>query len=406
MSVWSSADTPWPPSAGPASSWSRRAFPASLPELEEARRCGISVIGEIELAWRNLRGRVVAVTGTKGKSTTTAALGAMLREGGGDARVGGNIGDPLIGLVGGSTVDTRFAVEVSSFQLETVVDFRPDVAVLLNLTPDHLDRHPSFDDYVNAKLRVFAKQTEEQVALLGNTPEVLERTRGIRSRRIVFEPDAHKPAPTEADAAFFGSGEAILRLAGREEILFPVRDVLLPGAHLLGDLLAAAAAARMLGTEPAAIARATAAFRGAEHVLEHVLTLDGVDYYNDSKATNVEAVRRSIEAFSGRVFLVAGGRYKGGDFSELVPLLRGRNGIVLAIGEARGRLTSALGSSVPVVECETLRRAVEHAHSLARHGDTVLLAPGCSSFDMFLDYADRGRQFKAEIHALTERRIA
>ncbi len=374
--------------------------PSDLPELALARGNGIAVIGELELAYRNLKGRMAAVTGTKGKSTTTAALGAMLREDGGDVRVGGNIGEALVGLVQGSTSQTRFAVEVSSFQLETIVHFRADVAVLLNLTPDHLDRHPSLDDYAAAKLRIFENQSSGDVALLGNTPEVMERAGAVRARQVILELDAERGDPPHKNAAFFRSGQAQLRFEGAEETLFSTSTVKLPGAHLLGDLLAAASAARILGATPAAIARAVASFRGAEHVLEHVRTLHGVDYYNDSKATNVEAARRSIESFAGRVLLVAGGRYKGGSFAELAPSLVHRQGIVLAIGEARVRLTEALGAVVPVHECLSLREALERARAEAKPGDTVLLAPACSSFDMFVDYVDRGRTYKAEVHAL------
>jgi len=374
--------------------------PWELPELEAARAAGVPVIAEIELAFRHLEGRVVAVTGTKGKSTTTAALGAMLREAGFDARVGGNIGSPLIGLVEGSTPATTFAVEVSSFQLEGTVRFRPHVAVWLNLTPDHLDRHPSLEAYVAAKARIFANQAEEDWAVVNaDDPVVLEQARAARARRLLFRVTGE---PLPDDGAFFDRGLARLRRDGCLETLFPREDVVLPGAHLAGDLLVAAAAARLMGAPTAAIASAVRGFRGVEHVLEHVVTVGGVDFYDDSKATNVEAARRSLEAFTRPVLVVLGGRYKGGDFADLAPALRAHGRRVLAIGEARERVRAALEGAVPVDLCSSLGEAVDRAHAAARPGDVVLLAPACSSFDMFEDYADRGRAFQAEVRRLAE----
>jgi UDP-N-acetylmuramoylalanine--D-glutamate ligase len=375
--------------------------PWELPELAAAREAGVPVIAEIELAFRHLRGRVAAITGTKGKSTTTAALGAMLREAGLDARVGGNIGSPLVGLVDGSTDETTFAVEVSSFQLEGTVRFRPHVAVWLNLSPDHLDRHPSLEVYVAAKARVFANQEAGDWAVVNaDDPVVLEQARAARARKLLFRVTG-EPLPG-GDGAFFEAGLARMRRDGREETLFRRDEVVLPGAHLAGDILVAAAAARLLGAPADAIARAVRGFRGVEHVLEHVAAIDGVDWYNDSKATNVEAARRSLEAFDRPVLVVLGGRYKGGDFAELVPVLRRRGRCVLAIGEARDRVRAALEGVVPVRPCDSLREAVERAGAEARPGDVVLLAPACSSFDMFTDYADRGRSFKAEVRRLAE----
>jgi UDP-N-acetylmuramoylalanine--D-glutamate ligase len=373
--------------------------PWALPALQAARAAGREVVAEIELAWRHQRGRVAAVTGTKGKSTTTAALGAMLREAGIDARVGGNIGSPFIGLVEGSTEATVFAVEVSSFQLEGTVRFRPHVAAWLNLSPDHLDRHASLEEYVAAKARVFANQTEADWAVVNaDDPVVLERARRARARALLFR--AGGGPPPGGDAAFFAGGEARWRRDGREERLFAREEVRLPGAHLAGDLLVAGVAARLLGAPQGAVARAVRGFRGAPHVLEHVATIGGVAFYDDSKATNVDAALRSLEAFEGRVVVILGGRYKGGDFSLLAPRLASRGSAVVAIGEARARVREALPATVPVEVSASLAEAVARARALAGPGDTVLLAPACSSFDMFRDYADRGRQFKQEVHKL------
>jgi UDP-N-acetylmuramoylalanine--D-glutamate ligase len=375
--------------------------PWDLAPLAAARAAGVPVIAEVELAFRHLRGTVAAVTGTKGKSTTTAALGAMLRGAGGDVRVGGNIGEALVSLLEGATESTVFAVEISSFQLEGIVSFRPRVAVFLNISPDHLDRHPSFDDYLRAKSRIFENQTEEDWAVVNaDDPRTLAAARKGRARILPFRVTGEVLAG--GDGSFFSAGDACLRRGDAIEVLFSSAAVSLPGAHLKGDLLAAATAARLLGAPPEGIARAAASFRGVEHVLERVASLGGAAFFNDSKATNVEAARKSLEAFEGRVLVILGGRYKGGDFADLVPALRARQAQVFAIGEARPRIIESLGRVVPVVPCGSLRQAVERAVAASRPGDTVLLAPACSSFDMFQDYAARGRAFKEEVQRLVE----
>lgn len=373
--------------------------PWDLAELQAARAAGVSVVAEIELAFEHLQGTVAAVTGTKGKSTTTAALGAMLKEAGRDTRVGGNIGEALSSLVDGSTKDTVFAVEVSSFQLEGVSRFRPHVAVFLNLSADHLDRHPSLEAYAAAKARLFVNQTGDDFAVVnGEDARVLALARAGRARVVPFYSQGAPKAATEG--AFFAEGMAWLRCFGRDEALFARKNVRLPGAHLALDVLAAATAARLLGASAEAIARAVGTFRGVEHVLELVATVDGVDYYNDSKATNVDAAGKSLAAFPRPVLLILGGRYKGGDFADLAPALRAHGKLVLAIGEAQERIVASLRGVVPVDRSSSLREAVERARSAAAPGDVVLLAPACSSFDMFRDYADRGRQFKEEVRRL------
>jgi UDP-N-acetylmuramoylalanine--D-glutamate ligase len=288
-------------------------------------------------------------------------------------------------------------VEVSSFQLETIVTFRPHLAVFLNLSPDHLDRHPSYDAYARAKARIFENQTAEDWAVANAAdPAVMRLARSGRARVFPFHPEGDPGG----DGAFFASGEARVRRDGVAETVFALREVALPGAHLAMDLLAAAAAARLLGAPPEAIARAAHAFRGVEHVLEHVLTLDGVAYYNDSKATNVEAAQRSLESFQRPVLAILGGRYKGGDFAQLAPALRAHGKRVLAIGEAQDRIAAALEGVLPVERASSLEEALARARAAAAPGDVVVLAPACSSFDMFADYADRGRRFKREVRKL------
>ncbi|HUG53327.1 MAG TPA: UDP-N-acetylmuramoyl-L-alanine--D-glutamate ligase [Vicinamibacteria bacterium] len=379
--------------------------PSDVPELQAAREAGVPVLAELELGWRLLRGTAAAVTGTKGKSTTTAAAGAMLREAGGDVRVGGNIGQALTGIVEGSTAKTVFVLEVSSFQLEGTDTFRPHVAVFLNLSPDHLDRHASFEEYAQAKARIFANQTEEDWAVVNAfDPAVLALARRGRARKVAFHPlGSGSPALEEAaGAAFFDGAAARLRANGRDEVLFDRADVHLPGDHLASDLLAAGATARLMGAAPEDIRRAVRAFAGAEHVLEKVAVIRGVAFFNDSKATNVEAALKSLEAFASPVLPILGGRYKGGDFALLAPALRARGKAVLAIGEATPRIAEALAGVVPVVPCGSMAEAVERAFALAVAGDTVVLAPACSSFDMFEDYAARGLAFKDEVRRLVE----
>jgi UDP-N-acetylmuramoylalanine--D-glutamate ligase len=374
--------------------------PWDLPELEAARRAGVPVIAELELGYRRITGSVAAVTGTKGKSTTTAALGAMLRESGRDVRVGGNIGQALSGLLEGAGRDTLFVLEVSSFQLEGIETFRPRVALFLNLSADHLDRHRSYEDYVAAKARIFRNMTAEDWAVVNaDDARVLELARASQARLLPFRggPDAPPPA---GDAVFFEGGLARLRRGGAVETLFALADVRLPGAHLAADLLAAAAAARLLGASPDEIARAVQRFDGVEHVLERVAEIEGVTFYNDSKATNVDAATKSLEAFAVPVLPIMGGRFKGGDLGLLRPLVMRHARAVFVIGEAREALARALCDLAPVVWCDSLREAVERAFAAAVPGDAVVLAPACASFDMFRDYADRGRAFKAAVRGL------
>jgi UDP-N-acetylmuramoylalanine--D-glutamate ligase len=379
--------------------------PWDLPELLAARKAGAQVLAELEMGARLLRGPIVAVTGTKGKSTTTAVLGAMLQEAGIETRVGGNIGSAITGLVEGATAKTVFVLEASSFQLEGTDLFHPKVALFLNLSADHLDRHADFESYARAKARIFANQTPDDWALVnGADPRVLSLAEAGKGRQLRFFPGGAESPIGSDDAAFFRSDRAWLRLSGAEEQLFRLESLRVPGPHLASDLLAAAAAARLLGATADAVARAAETFPGLEHVLERVAEVAGVVFFNDSKATNVEAARRSIEALDRPVVAIVGGRYKGGDFADLAPAVLRHGRAVLAIGEARDRVAAALGSSVPVTLCTSLDEAVERAAAVALPGDAVVLAPACSSFDMFGDYAERGRAFKEAVGRLTEAR--
>lgn len=378
--------------------------PWDLRELAAARARGVPVMAELELGFRFLPGPVAAVTGTKGKSTTTAALGAMLKEMGRDVRVGGNIGQAVTGLVEGATSRTQFVLEVSSFQLEGTDTFRPHVAVFLNLSTDHLDRHATFEDYARAKARIFRNQTSEDWTVVNaEDPRVMALAGLGQARQVGFRSTTPPDSDPDRDEAYFAGDEAQVRLSARRGTLFRRSEVRLPGEHLVSDLLAAATAARLMGAAPEAIARAVRTFTGVPHVLERVAELEGVVFFNDSKATNVDAARRSLEAFRGPVLAIVGGRFKGGDFADLRPALEAHGKAVFAIGEARHRVRDALSSVVPVFDCAGLEEAVELAWEEAERGDTVLLAPACSSFDMFKDYAERGDAFKRIVNELVAR---
>jgi UDP-N-acetylmuramoylalanine--D-glutamate ligase len=366
--------------------------------VEAARRAGVEVISELELASRWLRGKVVAITGTKGKSTTTTLTGRMLEAGGRRALVGGNIGLALSAQVDDSTEDTIHVVEVSSFQLEGTSTFRPWIAVLLNFSPDHLDRHASVGEYAAAKARVFAMQAADDWAVLNaDDAPSLAIARRARGRRLLF---SMKGAP---EAGIVIEGETIVRrTASGQEPLVPLGAIQLIGPHLVADVLAAVAVASLAGVDAAAMTRAVETFTGLEHALEPVGEVGGVRFVNDSKATNIEAARRAVESFDHGVVLILGGRFKGGDFADLLEPLRARRASVVAIGEARPLIVAALKDRIPVHESTDMSAAVRTAFASAEPGQTVVLAPACASFDMFRDYAERGRVFKQEVSRLQE----
>jgi len=370
--------------------------PPTQPAIAAARAAGVPIIGELELASRWLRGRVVAITGTKGKSTTTTLTGRMLEAGGHRVLVGGNIGHALSAQVDDSTEDTIHVVETSSFQLECTDTFHPWIAVLLNFSPDHLDRHADIAEYAAAKARVFANQTTEDWALLNADDEPSQTlAQDARARRLLF---ATEQGLREGVLV---AGDAIVRRsAGGDQVLVPLSAVKLLGRHLLADVAAAAAVAWIVGVDPAAMTQAVETFTGLEHALEPVTDIGGVRFVNDSKATNIEAALRAIESFGSGLVVILGGRFKGGDFAELRAALVERGATVVAIGEATPLVREALVPAVPVNEAADMPAAVRTAFAAASPGDTVLLAPACASFDMFKDYAERGRVFKQSVAKL------
>jgi len=369
--------------------------PAKLPELELARARGTPVWSEIELAWRFLRGKLIAITGSNGKTTTTSLVAHILQTAGIPTLIGGNIGTPLLALVENSMDTTVTVAEISSFQLETIEKFRPEIGLLLNLTPDHLDRHASFDEYALAKMRMFENQLERDIAILNaDDPEITKR---MPTKPHIFWFSRKKRV---AAGAFLRDEQTFFRNEGSEVALGRRDEISLRGEHNVENALAACAAAYLAGADPAAIASGIKTFKGVEHRLEFVAEVSGVQFYNDSKATNVDAAVKAIEAFPGPLIVILGGKDKGSPYTPLRELLRERARMAILIGAAADKIAEDLGDAVPLESGGTLDRAVQLAMQNAHPGDTVLLAPSCSSFDQFENYEHRGRTFKDLVASL------
>jgi UDP-N-acetylmuramoylalanine--D-glutamate ligase len=366
--------------------------PLNTPELVQARNLGRPVIGELELAARFLKGKILAITGSNGKTTTTALAGEILKEAGYPTLVAGNIGVAVVGLIDKSADDTWSVLEVSSFQLESTEEFHPKIAVILNITPDHLDRHGTFENYALAKERIFAMQDEHDYLVLNaDNPRTAEATPRAHSQVYCFS------AKHEVSRGAWAQNGNVLYRSGPEtaiETVLPVSKIPLKGEHNVENVLAAVCAARLAGVSASVIARAVENFRAVEHRLEFVATINGVEYYNDSKATNVDATAKAVASFPGGIHLILGGKDKDSDYTTLSPLLRERVRAVYTIGAAASKIESHLRGVAPIHACTTLANAVSAAASAARPGDVVLLAPACSSFDQFENYEQRGRVFK------------
>jgi UDP-N-acetylmuramoylalanine--D-glutamate ligase len=365
--------------------------------VEAARRAGVPVIGEVELASRWLKGRIVAITGTKGKSTTTTLTGRMLEASGVRAVTGGNIGRPLSAQVDLSTPETVHVVEVSSFQLETIERFHPSVAAIVNFSPDHLDRHASVAAYADAKARVFENQDESDWSVVNADDDGARRVASsARSQRRWF-------GFARVTDGVTVQGERVVERIGDDVVpLVPVSALHVRGRHILADVLAAAAVARLVGATPQGITAAVTGFRGLAHAMEAAGEIDGVRFINDSKATNVASARMAFESVDGGLVAILGGRYKGGDFRDLREPLAGRARGIVAMGEARPLIEEALAGVAPVQPAGSMDDAVRAAYEMAKPSGTVVLAPACSSFDMFADYAERGRRFKEAVARLAE----
>jgi UDP-N-acetylmuramoylalanine--D-glutamate ligase len=372
--------------------------PFDVPQLVQARALGIPVIGEVELAARFLKGQILAITGSNGKTTTTALAGEIIAAGGRKALVGGNIGTPAITFVESSTEDTWVVLEISSFQLETIESFHPRIAVVLNVTPDHLDRHYSFGNYAAAKARIFENQGPKDFAVLNADNEpCIEMASAAKASVFWFS-----RSKEIVNGAFVRGGRILGRDGNGDREIMAVSDISLKGAHNLENVLAAICVGMLAGIEPAQIRRAVSEFKAVEHRLEFVATVRGVEYYNDSKATNVDATIKALESFPGRIHLILGGKDKGSDYSVLNPLLKERVKRVYTIGAAATKIESQV-QGTEIVSAVTLETAVKRASDSASPGDVVLLAPASASFDQFESYEHRGGIFKDLVRQLASR---
>ncbi len=363
--------------------------------IQEALKKGIQVISEIELAYRFIHIPIIAVTGTNGKTTTTHLIGEMLKEEGKKVGVGGNVGDPLILFAEGGNRWEVLVVEISSFQLEAIEDFRPRISVLLNITEDHLDRYTRYEEYIEAKARIFVNQNSGDVAILnGDDPIVTGLGKKVKAAKILFSSEEKLQ-----EGAFPNGEKIILRLKGKEES-YSLAKAPLKGVHNVENMMAALTAARVYGASKRAIENVLNRFEGLEHRLEFVREIDGIRFFNDSKGTNVGSVVKSLQSFSDPVILIAGGKDKNGDLSPLRGLIKERVKQLILIGEAKGRMKREWGGLTGTTLAQTLEEAVLLAYQRARRGDVVLLSPACSSFDMFKDYKERGKVFKDAVRRL------
>jgi UDP-N-acetylmuramoylalanine--D-glutamate ligase len=367
--------------------------PRDLDVLEGVK----NVIGEVELASYYLQGPVIGITGSNGKTTTTALTGHILQASGVPAQVGGNIGRAPTQMVATSGPDRWNVLELSSFQLETIAHFRANIGVAMNVTPDHLDRHHTMEAYVAAKRRLFETQQPEDRAIL-NADDAVCIEFGALNRQPVWFSSSRR-----LDAGFWLEGG---RIIFNGEALIDAAEVPLRGRHNLENVMAAAAAAWLAGAELDLIRAAIRTFPGVEHRLEYVRTLGGVDFYNDSKATNVDATMKSLDAFSGGLWVILGGKDKGSDYTVLRGPLARKAHAVLLIGAAAAKIAAHLGDAVEKIDCGTLEKAVKEAWRRAAPGDTVLLAPACASFDQFQNFEHRGKVFKAEVQQLEKQPCA
>lgn len=372
--------------------------PMSTPELKQVRAMGMHIIGELELGAQFLQGEVVGITGSNGKTTTTTLMGEIFKAAGRATLVGGNIGKPVTELVGESTPEAWSVLEVSSFQLETVESFRPRIAMVLNITPDHLDRHGDFENYAAAKARITEFQTAEDFLILNAEDKPTQMVAAKTKAQIYwFSPrrQVKQGAFVHGETIFFTPSEG-----AKPEPVMPVAEIPLAGAHNVENVLAAVCAARLAGVASETIRAAVVAFKAVEHRLEFVREHNGVRYYNDSKATNVDATVKAVEAFAGGIYLILGGKDKDSDYAVMGPLLHERVKMVITIGSAAEKIEHQLAGVVKIERAETIDRAVALAHESAVAGDTVLLAPACASFDQFQNYEHRGHAFKSLVLAL------
>jgi UDP-N-acetylmuramoylalanine--D-glutamate ligase len=374
--------------------------PADFPQLVAARKAGVKIWSEIELAYRFLNGSLVGITGSNGKTTTTALIEHILRGAGLSTLLAGNIGTPLISVVEDTKKNSVTVVELSSFQLELIDAFRPNIGLFLNLTPDHLDRHHTLKAYGDAKARIFENQTADDAAIL-NADDSASAAYAPSKPQVYWFSRKQRVA----QGAYLRGEEVLLRIDGEDHTVLRRGEIPLPGAHNLENVLAATIATKLAGAAVPAIASGVRSFAGVEHRLEFVADVNGVRYYNDSKATNVDATLKALDAFPGRILIILGGKDKGSDYTVLQQPLREKAILALLIGAAAEKIEGQIKGSVAIERASTIDRAVEIASHTARSGDIVLLAPACASFDQFENYEQRGRVFKDLVRGLKDMEV-
>jgi UDP-N-acetylmuramoylalanine--D-glutamate ligase len=372
--------------------------PLDIPVLKEARKIGIPIIGELELAYQQLRGNpIIAITGSNGKTTTTTLIGQIFKDAKKDIALSGNIGVPLSQLVKEIRDEIIMIVEVSSFQLETIEYFRPNISVFLNITPDHLDRYSSFEDYKNAKKMIFKNQNEDDFAILNyDDPAVIELSQDISAFKIYFS-----TKQVLEEGIFLRGNEVVVRFKGEEIFLIDKRMIKIPGNHNLENAMAASMVALLLGIEPHLIAETLSRFNGVEHRLELIAQVGSIRFINDSKATNVDSMLKALESFEPPIVLIAGGRDKGGNFARLKDIVSEKVEAVILLGEASDKIAKQLkGCKAKIIKVSKLMEAVKRAYELIPKTGYILFSPGCASYDMFENFEQRGRAFKNAVKEL------
>ncbi len=373
--------------------------PLTIEPLRQAREKGIKIIGEMELAYRFLKGKIIGITGSNGKSTTTSLIAWILSSSGMDCKPCGNIGSPLTEMIPYDSPDKSYAVEISSFQLETIEKFRPSQAILLNLSPDHLDRYDRYDDYLAAKFSIFRNQEVSDIAIWNAN----DRDSKLMSHEIKADSFTFSSSQAVEKGAYLKKGSLFLRLHQKEEYLMDAEDISIPGLHNVENVLAASIAAKLSGIETSLIRAAVMSFKGLPHRLEFITAIRGISLYNDSKATNVASAIQAIRAFPGKnIILILGGRDKGGDFKQLIPLIQKHVKKVIVTGEAHEKIHREIENAAPIMEANSISDAASKGLKAASSGDIVLLSPACASFDAYNNYEERGDDFRDHVLELKE----
>jgi UDP-N-acetylmuramoylalanine--D-glutamate ligase len=375
--------------------------PSNLPALQQASERDIPICSEVELAYRFLEGNIIGVTGSNGKTTTTTLIGELFQKAGRECVMAGNIGSPLIQFVdtAPASTETTFVVELSSFQLENIEKFKCDIALILNVSPDHQDRYDRFEDYVQAKEQIFLNQTDEDYAVINADNPFTAKMAGRRPARVLL----YSRKQDLKEGVFVRNGSIQVIWEGHQQCLMPVDEIRLKGGHNLENILAATAAGYLSGLDREVMIETFRSFAGLEHRLEWVRELNGVAFYNDSKATNMDSAAQALQAFTEPLILIMGGKDKGADFKVLRPSVSDKVRLLVLLGAAADKISDSLGNHVATVRAQDMEQAVELAFESAFPGDVVLLAPGCTSFDMFDDFEHRGRVFKENVNALKKR---